>query len=249
MKNVLKVMIIMLVLFSVSVKADAYYTNDNGLEFTEFQYNTLVDILSEKQIKVLTEEQYNYFEVNNMVEGEYEYSTEEFYTRETPMTAGVMPLAYYETAGKKLTLSKGCSSSYCTMTTTVTWKTTPVVTSYDIIGVRLVNTTFYDSLNDFSYKYGNTTKYTYDGTKKTSGGLADAVKISKNIDYVSFKCRVNKTSNGVVYSSYQHAVNDVTLSKTLDFTFSGTGYGSVFLWPSSYSSNFDKMGGTSVTLY
>ncbi|MCH5166668.1 MAG: hypothetical protein J1F35_02125 [Erysipelotrichales bacterium] len=252
-KNVLKVMIIMLVFFSTSVKADSnyevFYTNNNGLEFTEFQYSTLVDILDAEKVTNLTEEEYNYFEVENMIEGQYEYTTQEFYVHETPMTSGVMPLAYYETTSKRLTLSKTCSSSsYCTMSSTLTWKKTPAVTSYDVIGVRLVNTSFYDSTNDFLYSYGSTTTTNYTGTKRTSEGVGVVVKISSNINYVSHKCRVKPTSNGVVYASYQHAVKDITFAKAIDFTFSGTGYGSVFVWPSSYGTIYDKMGGASVNL-
>ena len=248
-KNILKVMIIALVLFSTSVKADAYYTNENGLEFTEFQYNTLVDILNEKSVRTLTQEEYDHFNVENMIEGEYEYNTQEFETYETPFTAGVMPLAsYHETTSKKITLSKACTSSYCLMSVILIWKKVPSVTSYDVIGVRLANTTFYDSLNDFTAKFGSTTTSSYAGYKKTSEGLGDSVSIKSNVEYVSLNVRVKPTSNGAVYASYQHAVKTVTLAQSLNFTFSGTGYGSVFVWPSSYGSIYDKMGGASLNL-
>lgn len=254
-KNILKVMIIMLVLFSTSVKAssyssdDIYFINKNGIRFTEFQYNVLVDILSKAIIANFTQEEYDNFGVENIIEGEYEYVTQEFFTRETSSVGGIMPLAFHETTSKKLTLSKNCNSNYCAMNTTLTWKATPVVTSYDVIGARLVNTSFYDDLNSVTitstsggYKSG------YAGTKKTSTGVGNAIKISSDVYYITHSFRVKPASNGAVYASYQHAIKTVTLTQALNFTFSGSGYGSVFIWPSSYGQIYDQMGGVKENL-
>lgn len=248
-KVILKVVIIMLVFLSVNANAEAYYTNNNGIEFTEFQYNTLVDILSEKNVAEFTLEEYEQFKVENMVEGNYEYTTQEFEVPEAPYQGALVPYGLtHETTSKKLTLSKGCFGDHCDIVLTVSWKKTPAVTSYDVIGVRLVNTVFYDSTNSLTHKYGSTYKSGYDGSKKTGEGLGDAFKITSDIDYATLAVRVNNTSNGVVYGSYQHAVKTVTLAKATNFTFSGTGYGSVFVWPSSYGQIYDQMAGVSTKL-
>ena len=254
-KDFLKVMIIMFLLFSTSVNASSYssdeiyFINKNDIGFTEFQYNVLVDILSKEIVSNFTQEEYDNFHVENIIEGEYEYVTQEFFTRETSSTSGIMPLAYYETASKKLTLAKNCNSNYCAMNTTLTWKTTPVVTSYDVIGARLVNTTFYDDLNAITVtSRTGAVKTGCAGTTKTNKGVGNAIKIASDVYYITHSFRVNPASNGTVYASYQHAVNTMTLSKALNFTFSGSGYGSVFVWPLTYSSNYDKMGGVSLDL-
>lgn len=255
-KSILKVMIIMLILFSTSVKAssyssdDIYFINKNGIKFTEFQYNTLIDILSKETVSNFTQEEYDNFHVENIVEGEYEYVTQEFFTRETSSIGGIMPMAFHETTAKKLTLAKNCNSNYCFMDTTLTWKATPAVTSYDVIGARLVNTTFYGDLNAVTVtSTSGTIKSGCAGTKKTSEGVGNAIKISSDVYYITHSFRVKPTSNGMVYASYQHAIKTVTLTKALDFTFSGSGYGAVFVWPSSYGQIYDQMGGVSLTLY
>ena len=248
MKKGLKVMIILLTFFTVKVNADAYYTNSNGLEFDEFQYNAMVDILDEEKVADMTQKEYNHFNVANMKEGNFEYTTKEYETRATPQTGGIQPYGFYETSSKKLTVSKGCTTSFCLITTTLVWKKVPSVTSYDVIGMRLANTTFYDDYNDVTIKDGGVVTSNYSGKKRTSEGVGIALKISNQIDYATLSVRVKPTSNGTVYGSYQHAVTTVTLSKALNFTFSGTGYGSVFVWPSSYGRIYDQMGGTSVDL-
>ena len=55
-KRLLGVMIIALSLFSINVKADAYYKNENGLELTEFQYKVLVDMFSEEKIEEIKQD-------------------------------------------------------------------------------------------------------------------------------------------------------------------------------------------------
>ena len=49
-----------------TVFADAYYTNDNGLEFSEFQYELMTTVLDEDMVAEMTEDEYNSFGVANM---------------------------------------------------------------------------------------------------------------------------------------------------------------------------------------
>ncbi len=248
-KRLLGVMIIALSLFSINVKADAYYKNENGLELTEFQYKVLVDMFSEEKIEEFTEEDYDALHVERMIEGKYKYKVEEFETPEESYPGGLVPYVFHETPSKKLTMAVFDHGDSCTISLTVSWKKSPVVASYDVIGIRVANSMIYDDTNSFDAKMDGKVTTSYARAVKTELGLADVFKITNGISYASLDTRVRKTNNGVVYGSYQHATKAITLTNASNFTFAGTGYGSVFLWPSSIKGTYDNMSGVYDTLY
>lgn len=248
-KRLLGVMIIALSLFSINVKADAYYKNENGLELTEFQYKVLVDMFSEEKIEEFTEEDYDALHVERMIEGKYKYKVEEFETPEESYPGGLVPYVFHETPSKKLTMAVFNNGDFCTITLTVHWKKPPVVASYDVIGIRVANSMIYDDTNSFDAKMDGKVTTSYARAVKTELGLADVFKITNGISYASLDTKVRKTNNGVVYGSYQHATKAISLTNASNFTFAGTGYGSVFLWPSSIKGTYDNMSGVYDTLY
>ena len=248
-KRLLGVMIIALSLFSINVKADAYYKNENGLELTEFQYKVLVDMFSEEKIEEFTEEDYDALHVERMIEGKYKYKVEEFEAPEESYPGGLVPYVFHETPSKKLTMAVFDHGDSCTISLTVSWKKSPVVASYDVIGIRVANSMIYDDTNSFDAKMDGKVTTSYARAVKTELGLADVFKITNGISYASLDTRVRKTNNGVVYGSYQHPTKAITLTNASNFTFAGTGYGSVFLWPSSIKGTYDNMSGVYDTLY
>lgn len=248
-KRILSVMIIALSLWSIDVFAEPYFTSTNGVELTEFQYNTLMDILYEDDVNNLTNEDYENLHVDQMIEGMFTYKTQEFETPVESYPGGIVPYAYHETASKKLTLGEMCTDSVCLVTVDVTWKKVPAVASYDAIGIRFENTSFYDSANVFTAKMDGTYSYNYNKAVKTGNGLADIKKITTGLTYMSLQAKIRPTSNAIVFGSYQHAVKSVTLSEASNFTFSGNGYGQVFLWPMAIREKYDQMGGVYITLY
>lgn len=248
-KRILSVMIIALSLWSIDVFAEPYFTSTNGVELTEFQYNTLMDILYEDAVNNLTNEDYENLHVDRMIEGMFTYKTQEFETPVESYPGGIVPYAYHETASKKLTLSKGCFDGYCGVTVSVSWKKIPAVASYDAIGIRFENTSFYDSTNGFTAKMDGTYSYNYNKAVKTGNGVADIKKITTGLTYMSLFTKIRQTNNAIVFGSYQHAVASVTLSQASNFTFSGNGYGQVFLWPMAIREKYDQMAGVYITLY
>ena len=248
-KRLLGVMIIALSLFSINVKADAYYKNENGLELTEFQYKVLVDMFSEEKIEEFTEEDYDALHVERMIEGKYKYKVEEFEAPEESYPGGLVPYVFHETPSKKLTMAVFDHGDSCTISLTIKKKKSPVVASYDVIGIRVANSMIYDDTNSFDAKMDGKVTTSYARAVKTELGLADVFKITNGISYASLDTRVRKTNNGVVYGSYQHATKAITLTNASNFTFAGTGYGSVFLWPSSIKGTYDNMSGVYDTLY
>lgn len=250
-KRILSVMVITISLCAIgNVYADetAYYTTTNGIELTEFQYNTLVKILSAERVSRLNENDYNVLHVDRMVPGEYSFKTEEFIIPEETTSGDITPYAYHETPAKKLTLSRACDNGVCAIGVTTYWKSTPKVTSYDVIGVRFDNTSFNKEVVGCYYVENNSGTTSMSKTIKSNNGAACIKKISSGIDYMTLDIDLNYKSNGIAFASYQHAVSSVTLSQASNFSFDGTGYGSVFLWPMSIRTKYDQMAGVSETL-
>lgn len=250
-KKILSVMIFTLSLCTmgnVQAEEEPYFVTYGGVELTEYQYNTLVDILSEERVKTITEDDYNALHVERMIEGKYSYKTEEYEIEDPTFSWGIEPYVYHETASKKITLSKGCFGDVCGIAVTAYWKKVPSVKSYDVIGIRFDNTSFYEGPQGFYY--GTTTGGTtsFDKSIKTTNGLAYIKKITSDVDYLAIDADLNYTYNGIVFASYQHATSSVTLAQASNFQFKGTGYGGVFLWPMSIRTKYDQMGGVSETL-
>lgn len=134
-----------------------------------------------------------------------------------------------------------------------TWKTIPSVKSYDTIGLNHEGT--FNVTNAYGYQNwdGNVITYSYNGTnmKKDSSG----VSISQNIVDSTTSSLSNilwvhgQFNSGAqhINASYQHAVKNISLETSKDFTFNADGMGGVFMWNSSYS-NWDNMRGVCVNI-
>lgn len=243
-KIVMGILLSCLALNCSTVFADAYYTNDNGLEFTEFQYNLMTNILNETLVAEMSEEEYDNFGVNNMNPENTKLALEEG----TENDSGIMPLGtFHETQSKKFSITSTCSSSNCMITTTVVWKKSPAVRSYDVMGHRITNTSFTSTAALLTLDT-NKDLYTYDDKKGASNGIGCAVKLpsDETINYIAMSTTVQP--QGRVYGSYQHAIKNITLSTAMNFSFSDNGYGNVFLYPSSYDLTFDQMAGVYLVL-
>lgn len=238
MKRILIGIISLLILSSLNVKAEAYYTNEYGLPFTEYQYEVMVDRLGEKNIKEMPYKVYNMMKVSEITESNYKYVVAE----ENTASRGT----YYETSCKRISIGKSCDSNDCTVTFTNNWKCIPKVKSYDVSGIRLSSTNFTTNDAVATYTSDGTAKDA-DGSRGASNGVGFAFKVpsSGDIGYSLVVADVAKT--GTVYGSYQHGVKNMNLNRALEFTFSSVGLGGVLNF-GSYDSYFDQMGGVYITM-
>lgn len=226
-------------LSSIEVNAEeVYYRNNNGLPFTEYQYQMMVERFDEDIVANMKYKPYQMLDVSNI--------TEENYEQEVLEPSSNSRATYYETTCKKIVISKACTSSFCVVNFSNDWKCIPVVRSYDVSGIRLSSTNFYNTNYDAYYE-SNGTATDPAGSRGASNGLGYAFKVpsSGDIGYSLVTAYVKPT--GAVYASYQHGVKSMSLSRALDFTFTATGQGGVFEW-GSYDEYFDCMGGLYITL-
>ncbi len=227
--------------FITTVSAEEiYYVNDNGVEFTQYQYETLSKFIGKENVKSYTQAEFDQMEIGNMTETNTKYTILDDNKVEDSGNGITTYGTFYETAYKRLTLSSNCSGSYCSLSTYLTWKQNPKVRSYDVIGVRILGCQFYDTTAGVSLKsggkiYGSQAKIT------ASNGIGNVVKLtSGDVSYAQQVVHV-KNGSGTVFASYQHAVKSISLDKAKNFTFNGAGPGSVFNWPNN--DLFDQMAG------
>lgn len=243
-KIVMGILLSCLALNCSTVFADAYYTNDSGLEFTKFQYEVMVEILNEELVKDMTQNEYDNFAIADMNSENTKIAIEE----DNGSDSGIVPFGtYHETQSKKFSIKSTCLSNECIITTTVIWKKSPAVRSYDVMGHRITNTSFTSTSASFSLDTSDNI-YTYNDKKGASNGIGCAVKLpsDETINYITMSTAVQP--QGRVYGSYQHAIKNITLSTAMNFSFSDNGYGNVFLYPSSYDLTFDQMAGVYLVL-
>jgi hypothetical protein len=163
-KKVLMLTVGTLLLSTFDVNAETYFTNLNGVEMTEEEYNTIVNKLSETRALTLTEEQFDFFLQGTVVDSNTlyletisnqngilseRYITEEEYNLAPEENIAVcLPnivingiksndYGYIETTYKRLNVSlTDYGNNNFDVFGSLTWKKVPACRSYDIFAFR-----------------------------------------------------------------------------------------------------------------
>ena len=218
-----------------------YYTNPNGINLTEKEYNLVKTMFDDHFLEIMNQEDYNYINRLDVNNKEVEVTVKE------PDYIQSRTSSYVETQAKRLAIGKSCTGNSCAIIMNNTWKYVPKVKSYDVIGAMLSNTSVYGD--------GYVTIFKFDGTNhvcnnyvKNSDGIGCSYKLDSSATeefytYMSF----DVYAGGLVYGSYQHATRTVTLSQSKNYSFNINGYGNVFLFNTTEARNsYDGMGGVSI---
>ncbi len=215
---------------------EVYYTNKNGVSFTEEEYKFLSQMFWEGSQDLMTEDDYQRFINSDLMEG----------TLETIYYVDVMPIAgTISDLGKTVKLSKSCLDT-CTISTTATWTGVPNIRSYDVIGAYLGGT---ELIGTPVTTVGSTT--TTDGSLeivKASNGFGVSIKLPSTGTNVIVNQLFKVTKGGYIYATYQHAMKSISLENSKKYTFSTHGYGNVFVFSGVAEDTYDRMGGLKAVL-
>lgn len=220
---------------NVSAK-DIYYTNNNGVSFNKEEFDFLGNFFWNGVQDLLSKEDYQNFILSDIMNGDIEIETyHEIMTRGT----------YFEDANRDLKISKSCSSN-CYISVTLTWKNNPTIRSYDVIGAYLENTELVNTPTTVVLNSGATVNSKE--IKKTSTGFGVSIKLPTygNSLIVNQTYRVKK--GGHVYASYQHAMKNISLTNSKNYTISKSGYGKVFNFSGTAVSTYDRMNGVNISV-
>ena len=223
-----------------AAEKEEYYINQKGTVLSDIEYNNILKLNGKEMLENMdqeTLEKYSEFYSDRVLEIETKYV-------ESP-SEEIVPLAsFYETNYKKLSLSTASSGTNKIVVVTLKWKSMPKVRSYDILGVRLENTTFQSSIDTIALFDG--TSNAISGSKQFTNGYGASIKLPSSCSSITIQQMFKVSTGGTVYASYQHSTRNITLSKSLDFTISSTGIGSVF----NFGNNelFDQMTGVHLSV-
>ncbi len=244
-----KVLILLVAIFSlgcINVSAlenetEIYYTNKNGVELTEKEYNFVKDFYNEERLENMTARDYEWIsdlDINNKeVEMNVYFDIPNNITRGTSV----------QTPAKKLAISKSCNSLFCTVVTAVTWLGNPSVKSYDVMGARFSNATKYND-TIYTFSSSSTEDNLVSNYKVVSNGFGNSFKLPTTGSNVGADQKFYMKPGGRVYASYQHAVKSVSLATSKSYNVAAIGYGNVFDFTGSAIDCYDAMPGVDIAL-
>ncbi len=241
-KNILTIFILICSAFvfqNVNAK-EIVYKNELGLELTEMEYQNILAIHGEDYLKTMSSSDFDkykeYYSYPDLKIEKVNSNVEEF----------IMPLSeFYETNYKRLSVTNVTNSTPTTLVVVqLKWKQVPKVKSYDVIGVRLYNTSFSGSVS--TYALINGIRVSPEATKKVSNGVGASIKLLSDSSSIEIQQSFTVNSGGIVYACYQHAIKNISLSDSQNFTISSVGLGKVFKFTNI--SLFDQMDGISIKI-
>lgn len=231
---------------SVNVHAnDVYYTNKNGVSMTEKQYNFFGELYFDGYQEHVTQEKFNKYLSMGLYDKKInKKETEDFETGvESPRAL------IHETTAKKLTLAYVCSGKYCSMITSLQWKGTPKVISYDVIGSYLYGDISRDNTPTTYLNWSGQSIIFTDRVYSGNGyGCTVLLQKSSKAMQIVQDVDVYVNGDGTFYSSYQHATKRITLETSKKYTTGFGGDGGVFFFYGSAVGVYDQMGGVDVHL-
>lgn len=257
-----------------------YLTTKSGAELTKTQYDNLKKIYTEEDLAVLPSDFIDEIknepdllledrdEVCVITRTRYDENNQPVETINTEVTeaeakrVAAMPEtrgSIWQTSSKKLVIEViQVDGSTKKVRLTNTWLKLPKVRSYDVMALRVTDTS-----NDF--RPGFSAIQRYDGKEINYSQYGDNVRqpgsflsyrgigVSMNIvDSISSSLSntmaitiLNRNDKTKVYGTYQHATSKVTLAQSKDYDIAAGGMGNVLKFSSSVASKYDGMQGVS----
>lgn len=231
-------LVMLLALCTLTVNADdgVYYTNLNGVEMTENEYNHIVNLLSDKKVTSITQDEFDEYMTYEIIDRDVIYQkvvsnefgivyeeevTEEEYNASDleGMESGIGGddinlTGYFETNYKRLNVTLANASSYYVLLGDLTWKKIPACRSYDVFAFK--TTRFYYSSVTGTQTYYVGSGYTNISYNTSSAGykaLYNGAGLSMNLkDGSNITSYDMSISAHLIISDYDYSTSYVTVS-------------------------------------
>lgn len=280
MRNKFLIIALLLIMLPLNTFADetAYYTNQNGIEMSQADYEAIIKMYSEGYAATMTQDQYNHFKSLNVtaddinpvikyIKSEYnnltgevtntEITENEFNNAQLPKPTKSMTV---ETVYKRMSLTLTSIDEYADVVFSNKWKLLPSTRSFDVLAMRFINL---DDINgtqagDQTYSINgvyNAVTYSWNGTNinRQSNGFGISMNLIDSSSVTSFDMHITAMlevtgSNPIAYATYQHATSNVTLAQSKNYTLGAGGLGSVINFNNNIDNYYDGTTGLSATL-
>ena len=227
--------------FTLVSAKEIYFTNDNGVSLTKEEYDFLTKMYWDGYQKIMTKEEYQKFDDNNIMDREYEEKVVTY--NDTPLTRGT----FHQSLAKSIKISRSCDSNNCAISVVLTWLGVPKVKSYDVMGCSFDNGLQLITTPHTRVSSSDKTYFSDDLQVTEKKGFGSSFKIPTGTGLI-----INQdfyvSRNGHVYASYQHAMSETTLAISRDYKISGIGFGGVFEFGEKASKIYDDMNGVDIAV-
>lgn len=264
--------------FNNVLATNVYFTNSNGVEMNELQYNKMLKIFSETRVDMMTQEEFDKYKDSNIISSEVVYEKETYKNKELVSTERITEeefnnapeseasfyigdSGYIETSYKRLgaTISDGGS---WTLIGALSWKKKPAYQSYDVFAYRFTHFNYYGFSGQQAYIIND--KYYYisyntssEGYKPQSNGAGVSMNLKDGSNITGYELSVATTMavntssyyQAHAYISYQHAQANVTREQSMDYKLDVTGLGNVVKFNNKNTEKlYDSMGGVHLSV-
>ncbi len=237
MKKVIMLVLTLSLLFTYKVSADEnFYDNDKGVTFNQEEIEFLEYFFWPGVQDTMTQEDYDKFIESNIMNAPR--IGQEIY--ETPDTR----TTYIEDNARKFQLSYACDNG-CLISVTLTWKGQPTIRSYDVMGAYLHNTELMNVPSTVIQTTAGGTSYT--NLRNFSNGFGISMLLPQYGANIIANQLFRVKEQGTVYASYQHAMSNISLANSQNYTLSRVGYGNVFEFAGVAANTYDRMNGLNIS--
>lgn len=219
--------------FGVNAEEITSHTTIRGVTMDKALYDKMCDTYSEHFVETMSQEEFNNLSAN------IDTAVKKTYSEST--TRG----SYFSSGVKSINIVK--SGDYVTLF--ANWMQTPNIHSFDVIAVRFSGCSLngsiafrqtYSSSGNLYYVTNGTNQYFNNGA-----GSSALLQYGSDNEY-SLTFRVS--GSGTVYGTYQHAVQTVSQSDSLNYAIGAGGYGNVILFGNSIALKYDQMPGVNISV-
>ena len=239
MKKFFMLLLVTVFAFNVTKVAaeEIFYENDKGVTFTKEEYDYISYMFWDGYQDVMTQADYDkyidYDLINSTKKGKVVYEPVD--TRAT----------YIEDRASRLEISYACDSD-CFVSVTYTWKVNPTVRSYDVMGAYLYNTELKNTPS--TSILSNQGRQFFGNYRYFDNGFGISMQLPQYASDLKVNQNFRVEEQGTVYASYQHAMRNISLANSENYTLSRSGYGGVFEFAGVAANTYDRMNGVEITL-
>lgn len=216
------------------------YTNKNGVKITKKEFDFINEFYGEEYFEKMTLDDYLWLKDLDINNRKIEIKT----------VLDIPKISLYgtsiSTVSKKLTIAKSCSSM-CNILVNTSWIQNPNNRSYDVIGARFQNTSL--ASNNIMTRVSSSGSNEYFSDNKISNnGFGTSIKLPNAGSSIMIEQKFVVYKNGTVFASYQHSMQNISLSTSKLYTINSSGYGRVFAFYGNASNIFDNMSGVDINV-